>query len=207
MTQQNRNGMRPPETGQGPIKRTQCVQQSVQKRVRQWGGTSPAPLACGLILVLGACAPQTPAETGSFGVGRLSPPGAAKGTCWEREIVPARIETITEQVALSPAELGPAGEVLKPAIYATQTRQEIVSPRQESFFQVLCPKELDASFVSSLQRALKARGFYAADITGLMDPDTHAAVQAYQRSLGERRDGVSLAAARKLGLRAIQAPS
>nr|WP_254658828.1 peptidoglycan-binding domain-containing protein [Ruegeria sp. TM1040] len=149
--------------------------------------------------LLAGCMTPAPFER----VGRPAPPGAPPGTCWEPVIIPARIETITEQVMVSPAEAGTDGNAGKPAVFATETRQVITRPREETYFQTPCPEELTPEYISSLQRALAARGLYVGDITGRLDVDTRAAVRAYQQSLDIQSDTLSLQAARSLGLSAV----
>ena len=54
------------------------------------------------------------------------------------------------------------------------------------------------------QRALAARGYYAGPITGVMDRRTQAAIRAYQRPQGLDSAMISLAAARQMGLIAVE---
>ena len=103
-----------------------------------------APIAISVGLLAGCMAPA-PFER----VGRSAPPGAPPGTCWESVIIPARIETITEQVMISEAETSADGTITKPAVFATETRQEITRPREESYFQTLCPDELHLVFLKT----------------------------------------------------------
>jgi peptidoglycan hydrolase-like protein with peptidoglycan-binding domain len=62
---------------------------------------------------------------------------------------------------------------------------------------------LTEDFVSSLQRALSARGLYSGPISGRMDRQTRRGVRNYQAPLGLDSGILSLAAARKLGLAVI----
>ncbi len=134
------------------------------------------------------------------------PPNAAPGTCWGRDITPATIETVTERVLVQPAELATDGSVLKPAIYKTETHQKITKERDEIWFETPCPEALTPSFVSTLQRALKARGHYRGSITAEMDNPTRRAIRSYQQTEGLNSTILSIAAARKLGLIAVAAP-
>lgn len=149
--------------------------------------------------VLSACTPPAPSA-----VGRKAPPGAHPDTCWSTVIEPARIETISEQIEVTAAVRDSDGRVVQPATYATETRQEIVSPRQERFFQTPCPVELTPTYVASLQRALKVRDLYAGPITGTLDAATGTAIRAYQLPLGIDSADLSLDAARKLGLSVLR---
>ena len=156
--------------------------------------------SCVLFFVtLTACAPAPPSA-----VGQKAPPGAHPGTCWSTVIEPARIETISEQVEVTPARYDSNGRIVAPATYATETRQDIVTPRQERFFQTPCPVELTPTYVASLQRALTARNLYTGPITGALDTATGAAIRAYQLPLGIDSADLSLEAARKLGLSVLR---
>lgn len=134
-----------------------------------------------------------------------APPGARPGSCWGKSIKPAVIETVTQQILLQPAEILDDGTVARPAIYKTETRQQIVQDRKETWFETPCAADLTPEFTASVQRALKARGLYGGPVTGKMDALTRAAVRAYQKPQGLESGILSLAAARQLGLVAVEA--
>ncbi|WP_368484121.1 peptidoglycan-binding protein [Phaeobacter sp. HF9A] len=146
-------------------------------------------------------------ETAPFAqVGRPAPPGAPPGTCWDLTIIPARITTVTEQVMVTPPVKSTDGRVLEPAVFASETRQQIETPRHESYFETPCPDKLTPEYISSLQRALSARGYEAGPVTGSMTRATRAAIRAYQAPLGIDSASLSLQAARALGLSAVELP-
>lgn len=119
----------------------------------------------------------------------------ADGTCWGQTILPARIETETRQVLVSPAIAG------RPATYQTETRQVIVEPRRAAEFEAVCPEQLTPALVLNLQRALKARDIFRGPITGDGDAATVDALRRYQTSRGGPDSGVlSRKAAVDLGL-------
>jgi peptidoglycan hydrolase-like protein with peptidoglycan-binding domain len=63
---------------------------------------------------------------------------------------------------------------------------------------------MNSGFIASVQRALAARGFYQAPITGVMDEATTAAVRLYQRQqTGVDSPLLSVDAAKVLGLVAL----
>lgn len=167
--------------------------------------------ALALAVPVMACQSTEPAaleeapQTGQ--VMNVAPPGAPEGSCWARDASPAVVETVTEQIELQPAILGSDGKVLSPAIYRTETRQAIVTPREDTVFQIPCAAEQTPEFVASLQRALKARVLYRGGITGVMDGRTRAGVRRYQKPLGLDSGILSLASARSLGLVALERPS
>ncbi|MCE8546856.1 peptidoglycan-binding protein [Ruegeria pomeroyi] len=133
-----------------------------------------------------------------------APPGAAPGTCWGKQVTPAIIETVTHQVMLQPAEVQSDGSVLRPAVYKTETRQEIVRERKETWFETLCAEEMTPEFIASVQRALAVRGLYRGAPSGEMDARTRAAVRRYQKPQGLDSGILSRAAARELGLVAVE---
>ena len=168
--------------------------------------TIPALLG---LWVLAACDPAVPDDAADApvtlaGLPGHAPPGAPPGTCWDRIVTPAVVETVTEQVLATPAELNPDGSVARPAAYRTETRQQILRERQESWFETVCADALTGEFVASLQRALAVRGAYRGTVTGLVDTATREAVLEYQRSTGLESGSLSLEAARSLGLVAVQ---
>ena len=140
---------------------------------------------------------------------QTAPPGAKPGTCWGKSAKPAVIETVTRQIVLHPAEVLDDGTVVRPAIYKTETHQDIVRERVETWFETPCAADLTPQFTASVQRALKVRGQYRGPINGKMDARTRAAVRAYQEAQGLQSGILSLAAARQLGLAVVQssAPS
>ncbi|TNJ48651.1 peptidoglycan-binding protein [Phaeobacter sp. B1627] len=160
-------------------------------------------LVIALPLLTLACTGQPPFER----VGRAAPPGAPPGTCWDTIIIPARVETVTEQVMIAPPVKSTDGQVLEPAVFASETRQQITRPREESYFETPCPEAMTAEYIASLQRALAARGAYGGAITGLLGADTRAAIRAYQLPLGIDSTTLSLRAARDLGLSAVHLPT
>ncbi|MEM5542185.1 peptidoglycan-binding domain-containing protein [Sulfitobacter sp. AS92] len=142
-------------------------------------------------------------EPGVLEATRNGPAGAAEGSCWGRTVSPAVIETVTEQVEITPAKMNPDGSITKPPVYKTETRQEIVRARVDNWFETPCPDVLTAEFNSTLQRALQARGYYAGPITGAMDTATRQAVRRYQARQGPNSEVLSLTTARALGLVAV----
>lgn len=144
-----------------------------------------------------------PGEPGVLQATREGPEGASPGSCWGRTVTPAIVETITDQVQVSPVQLNPDGSVAKPPVYQSEIRHEMVQARKDNWFETPCPEQLTEEFVSSLQRALAARGAYLGAITGQMDDATRAALRAFQRDPGPDSGVLSLKTARGLGLIAV----
>jgi len=114
-----------------------------------------------------------------------------------------RIETVERDILLQPAQVSSDGVIRQPAVYKKERRQEIVIPREETWFQVPCADALTPDFISSLQRALAARGLYSGPVNGEMTARTRAAVRAFQAPEGLDSGILSTAAARRLGLIAV----
>lgn len=128
------------------------------------------------------------------------PPTRPEGACWESDVTPAVIETVTEQVLVTEEERDATGRVVTPATYRTDTRARMVRDREEVWFRAPCPGDVTVDFVASLQRALKARGYYLLPLTGVLDAGTRDAVRRFQADRGLDSPLLSLAAARELGL-------
>ncbi|MFS4580460.1 peptidoglycan-binding domain-containing protein [Phaeobacter sp. C3_T13_0] len=172
-----------------------------------WAGPLWTWFALGSLTLTVACVePQPRAGTAqvSRSAGPTAPPGAPAGSCWGTHTTPAVIETVTFQVMTRSAKTAPDGRVLQPARFRRETRQEIVRPRRESWFETPCPVDMTPQFVGSVQRALAARGLYRDEITGLMDRNTRTAVRKFQEQDGFANDQLSLVSARKLGLVAVE---
>lgn len=174
-------------------------------RHRRWAAI------CGLSLLLAACQSGTPSLP-SAGIaadfsdeiidlkGRSGPPKGPEGACWIADTHPAVIETVTEQVLVSAEQRDAQGQIIKPSIYASETRQRMLRDRGEIWFRAPCPERITPEFIATLQRALKARGLYLQPLTGVMDSDTKTALGRYQRARGLDSELLSLAASRELGL-------
>lgn len=167
-------------------------------------------------IMLGACQP-TPAvyqppvvgKTDVIPVRTTAPEQTTDGKCWGKGNSPALVETVTEQVLVRAAGpvLGPSPDgaptyrtVQSPAVYDTQTHQEIITPRTDFWFEVPCPAQQNRAFIATLQRALKSRGLFRGGVTGVMDARTQKAVRWYQKQHGLDSTTLSLAAARQLGI-------
>ncbi len=154
-------------------------------------------------LALGACASATaPAPDNVFiDMGQIETD--ATGRCFAKDTSPAVIETVTIQEIELPEVRDTNGPVIRPATFRTITRQQIVRERAEIRFETVCPQNYSAILVATLQRALKARGFYAGQISGTLDMQTGVAIQKFQRVDGLDTPLLSLDTARLLGLVAL----
>jgi hypothetical protein len=128
------------------------------------------------------------------------PPPGPHGACWQADLKPAVIETVTEQVLVTPEVIGADGAVETAATFRSETRQRIVEERETVWFRTPCPAEFTVDFIATLQRALKARGLYLLPLSGRMDAPTRNAIRRFQAPLGLDSDHLSLAGARRLGI-------
>lgn len=159
-------------------------------------------------LALAACGPRVAvdapeaADLSGEAIERAgdTPPPGPEGACWARESMPAVYETVTEQTLVSPEVRDAEGQVVTPASYRSVSRVSVVSEGRDIWFRAPCPEEMTLPFVASLQRALKARGFYLAEVTGTLDAATAEALRRYQAEHGLDSAQLSLAAAKDLGL-------
>ena len=163
---------------------------------------SPALMA---LIVVGACTEVGTTTRSNIDPVSLAstPPGAAPGTCWDKTVSPAIVETQTRKVELQPAQISSDGRVQAPPIYKTEEQQIVVQPRRENWFEIPCADVLTPDFIASLQRALAARGYYTGPPTGKIDLKTRQAIHKFQRSEGFDNPTLTVAAARKLGLIAV----
>jgi hypothetical protein len=165
-------------------------------------------------LALLACAPQIPVSAPktldladeAIQLSGEGPPPGPEGRCWAHDITPAQFETTTEQTLTSPEQRAADGTVTAPATYKTVSRVRVVRERREIWIATPCPEQIDVAFLASLQRALKARGYYADPLTGELDAATTEALRRYQADHGLDSPMLSLAAARQLGISIADTP-
>lgn len=164
-----------------------------------------AQMAAALLLAC-ACTPPDGAPRSAAEAQAIAATQEADGSCWAREVTPAIYEQVPGQVQVVQAEIAPDGTVLRPPIYRNATVPKVVKPRGELRFEAPCPTLMTHEFISSVQRALQARGYYRGSPTGRMDPSTIAAVRRYQQERGLPSGRLSIETARDLGLVAIDLP-
>ncbi len=159
-------------------------------------------------LALMACAPRVavaPPEPGDLSGEAViwsgdQPPPGPEGACWAKEHQPAVYETVTEQTLISAEVRDGAGNVVTPASYRSVSKLSQISEARDIWFRAPCAPEMTLTFIATLQRALKARGYYLAEVTGSLDAETAEALRRYQAEHGLDSAQLSLAAAKDLGL-------
>ncbi len=130
----------------------------------------------------------------------LGPPGAKPGACYGKDVTPAVIEQVTEQVLIAEPVIGPQGNIISPAEYEDHSSNRVVSGRKVIYFETPCPPRWTPSFIASVQRALQARGIYSGAITETLDQPTRRAIRAFQLQRGLNSSILSTESARALGL-------
>lgn len=165
------------------------------------------------VSLLAACDPATqgataePPEPGVLEATRDGPADARPGSCWGKTVSPAVIESASQRVLVKPAKVNPDGTIASLPVYETKEQQVIVTPRIDNWFETPCPNVLTPEFISSLQRALQARGGYGGGVSGIFDPATRDAVLRFQRQQGLESAVLALTTARTLGLVAVERQS
>jgi hypothetical protein len=162
--------------------------------------------ALGVAALLGGCAEislSNIVDTSAAEDEVLLPPNPEPGACYGRIVAPAVIQTETRHVPTRAAAYDDKGQVVTQATYRTETVTTILKEREYTWFKVPCSTDKVEDFDASLQRALKARGYYSGRISGQIDTRTRRAIRKYQATLGLDSDTLSLEAARALGLVAV----
>lgn len=119
--------------------------------------------------------------------------------CIAQDVTPAVYRTVMGEIQTVPARRDASG-TLQPPIFRRGPVPELVRPASELSFPAPCPADITPQFIASLQRALAARGYFAGNVTGELDPPTAAAIRTYQSERGLDSAQVSLDTARELGL-------
>ncbi|MEY1556089.1 peptidoglycan-binding protein [Yoonia sp. R2331] len=155
-------------------------------------GCAPAP----------ATGPETPVS-GSLVIDLGEIETRADGRCFARAAGQTETQIVTELVEVQPAVKDRNGVVITPAIFRNITGPRTVEVGQGAQFETVCPQVYTRDFVATLQRALIVRRAYDGAVTGLMDSDTSAALQAFQKAMGVDSPLLAVAVARDLGIVAV----
>ncbi|MDA8739629.1 peptidoglycan-binding protein [Rhodobacteraceae bacterium] len=155
-----------------------------------------APLLLTLSPILfSACA----LSTQTLGI-NVNEPEPEQEACRAKISQPAIYETVTEKKLIAPAKFSPSGRQIAPPTYQHQTIHRIIRERSIEWFDTPCEDEMNADLIVSLQRALKARGYFNGKLTAIMDHDTKGALRRYQAENGLDSAILSRQTAYELGL-------
>lgn len=127
-------------------------------------------------------------------------PQVINGRCYAKDTTPAVIETQTERILVSPASYNADGTLYAPEQYRTISKQVIIEDRKELSFETPCPQLLTAERTATLQRALKARGYYYGSVTARMDYATKTAIRRFQKERGTDSSYLTMQTAQLLGV-------
>ncbi len=127
-------------------------------------------------------------------------PQVVNGRCYAKDTTPAVIETVTEEVFVAPASYNPDGSLYAPERYKTITNPVIIKDREELQFETPCPQLLTVERTSTLQRALKARGYFYGPVNGKMDFVTKTAIRKFQKERGTDSSYLTMHTAQILGV-------
>lgn len=189
-----------------------CTRTGTGNPGHHFGQTMAKPffLTCALALAAGflaACNAVAVSAPGRADLGREvirlnhpGPPSSKDGSCWASDITPAVIETTSEQQLVTPEVRDDTGKVITSAVYRSNTQTRMLREREEIWFRAPCRESLTPEFIATVQRALKARGFYLLPLTGALDAPTLEAIRRFQADRGLDSPTLSLAAARALGI-------
>ena len=95
--------------------------------------------------------------------------------------IPAEYQTVSVRKLVEPAK---ERRIAIPEEYQTVVKREQVTDSRLEWRSILCETNTTTGVISSLQRALKMRGFDPGRIDGVMGQQTIEAVSRYQRSKG-----------------------
>lgn len=133
------------------------------------------------------------------------PKNAPRDSCFAHEIEPAVIEIVTLRTPLLPEQRAlntKTGKttVTQEATFDVKIIPRIVTKRKDTWFETICPHLYSTRFVRSLQRALRARGYYSGKYSGVLDAQTNLAVKLYQRTKSLNSQILALSTVEEFGL-------
>lgn len=148
-------------------------------------------------------APSAPSAQSA--VSGNAPENAPLGTCWDRSVLLAPVPPPEDDTQTDIAPQTPPEDITDAPTAARPDNE--MTAHYSDWVEVICPTDLKQPFAASLQRALRARGYYTAAITGHMNSATRQALHNYQTDEGVAAPTpgiLTVAAARRLGLRAVE---
>ena len=122
------------------------------------------------------CLVEVPAEYKTVTKRVLKTPATTR-----KVAIPAEYQTVTVRKLVEPAK---ERRIDIPAEYETVVKREKTSEGRLEWRSILCETNTSAGVISSLQRALKMRGYDPGNIDGVLGTETLEAVRQYQRSKG-----------------------
>ena len=134
--------------------------------------------------------------------GMSAPANAPEGSCWQKNITPAVIDTVTKQTQVPTSDLKtqPGNPTKATTKYQTKTHHIMVKIRKEAWFETLCPAQLNNDLITALQHALKDKNLYHGAAHGRLTKATRTAIRTLQQKDGINSSVLSLRSAGSLAL-------
>jgi hypothetical protein len=110
---------------------------------------------------------------------------------------PARYTTVKIKKLVQPAS---ERRIAIPATYKTVTKKKKIAEGYAKWVPIVCKSSMNNTTISSVQEALKAKGFYHGPIDGIWGASSRAATRAYQKANGLPVAGLSMATMQSLGI-------
>jgi len=121
----------------------------------------------------------------------------AKPAVTKKVKTPPKYTTIRVKKLVQPAT---TKTIPIPAKYKTITKKKKIAEGYTKWVPVVCKTSINPTMIRSVQRALKAEGFYNGPIDGIQGAETNAAIRAYQKAKGLPVAGLSIATMESLGI-------
>ena len=122
------------------------------------------------------CLVEVPAEYKTVEKRVLKAPASTR-----KVTIPAEYQTVSVRKLVEPAK---ERSIAIPAQYETVTKREKISDSRLEWQSILCETNTTPGVISSLQRALKMRGYDPGRVDGILGRETLDAVATYQRNKG-----------------------
>ena len=113
-----------------------------------------------------------------------SRPDTPNGACWHQLPGETVTETKEELVETRPAQFDAAGNEIAPAVFGKRQVETETALGNGAWFRKICTPTLSPEFISSLERALAARGYFKGRVTGTLSNRLKTAIQLYQSDAG-----------------------
>jgi len=162
---------------------------TVNKRIKEadasffWLAKGEAAAQGAIATGRAVCMTEKPAEYVSVASQVIS-----KAASVQSSPISARYQTVQVERLIAPAS---ERRITIPARTKTVNTQVITSPAKIEWRQVICQADMTRELVTSLQRALKNKGFDPGPIDGFIGQGTMRAVERYQIDEGIDRGGIT----------------
>jgi hypothetical protein len=115
--------------------------------------------------------------------------------------IPAEYKTVKVRKLVSPPQ---ERRITIPAEYQTVSKTEQATDGRMEWRRILCETNVTPQIVSSIQTALLKAGHNPGPVDGILGPQTHGAIAAYQKEKGLVTGGLTYRTMESLGIKAGQ---